>query len=87
MFWKLELLRIVLKHGRLIVHSSQFEMMLWKFELLRKLKMNRLHNDAFCLNLKRAQNIFIIIEFSGPDVILKRLFVSYTILYFENGIP
>ena len=57
-------------------------------ELLRKLKINRLSNDAFCLNLKRCKmrRRFIIIEFSSPDVILKRLFLSYIILYFENGI-
>ena len=67
----------------------EFKMMFWNFELLRKLEKNRLPNDAFCLNLKRCKmRRFIIVEFSGPDVIFKRLFrLVYTILYFENGIP
>ena len=29
----------------------------------------------------------IIIEFSGPMSFSRAFFVSYTILYFENGIP
>ena len=51
--------------------------------------INRSPTGTFCRKLKRCKmrHRFIIIEFSGPDVIFKSLIVSYTILYFENGIP
>ena len=58
----------------------------WKFELLRKLKINRLPNGAFCLNLKRCKmrHRFIIIELLGPDVIFVSFILYYTL---KNGIP
>ena len=67
----------------------QFEKMFWKFEQLRKLKINRLPNGAFCLNLKRCKmrRRFIIIELSCSMSFSRDFFVSYTILCFENDIP
>ena len=60
-----------------------FEAMFWKLVLLRKLKINKLPNGAFCLSLKRClmRRYFILIEFSGPMSFSRDFIVSYTILY------
>ena len=71
------------------MHSSQFILMFWKFELLSKLKINRLSNGAFCLNLKHVKcgADLSLSNFRGPMSFSRDFFVSYTILYRVYSIP
>ena len=70
----------------------QFEIMFWKLELLRKLKINRLPNDAFCINLKRCKNTAPIYHYRifGPHCHVQetfscRIYILYYTYTINNG--